>query len=102
MKESMNTQHPLAPPSPQLTPHHYLQPPPPTIFQNAIPHQGVMNTQQEGNYAPPQMGKYQNPGPNQLRNPFDRSILLTSEEEILLQTHNHPYGMPPKSTPTTS
>jgi hypothetical protein len=73
-----------------------------SCFQNPIPHQGVMNTQQEIIPAPPQMGQYQNPGPNQPRNPVDRNILLTSEEEILLQTCGRQYGVPPDSTPTTS
>jgi hypothetical protein len=54
------------------------------MLQKPIPHQGVMNTQQEVHPAPPQMGQYQNPG-----NPTDRNILLTSKEEILLQMRNH-------------
>jgi hypothetical protein len=98
MKESMNTQRPPTPPAPQSTPQHYLQPPPLVIFQNPIPYQGVMNTQQEINSAPPQMGQYQNSGPN----PVDRNILHIREEEILLQTHDRQYNMPPDSTPTTS
>jgi hypothetical protein len=61
-----------------------LQPPPLAVLKNPITHQGVMNTQQEINSTPPQMGQYQNPGPNQPRNPVDRSILHTNEEEILL------------------
>jgi hypothetical protein len=55
----------------------------------------MMNTQQEINSTPPQMGQYKNPGHNQPRNPVDHNILLTSEEEILLQTRGHQYGMPP-------
>jgi hypothetical protein len=47
--------------------------------------------------APPQMGQYQLPG-----NLVDRYILLTSKEEILLQTHNRQYIAPPESTPTDS
>jgi hypothetical protein len=90
MKASMNTQHPLAPPAPQPVTQHYLKPPPPTVLQNPIPHQGVMNTQQEGNPIPPKMGQYQNPRPNQPRHPVDCSILLTIKEEILLQKHNYP------------
>jgi hypothetical protein len=49
---------------------------------------------------PPQMGQYPNPGASQPVNPVDRSVLLTNEE-ILLQTRNRQYGMPPDSTPTT-
>jgi hypothetical protein len=45
MKESMNSQRPPAPLAPHQAPQHYLQPPPPIIFQNPIPHQGVMNIQ---------------------------------------------------------
>jgi hypothetical protein len=93
MKESMNTQCPPTPPTPQQAPQHYLQPPPPVILQNPIPHQGVMNTQQEIKSNPPQMGQYQNLGPNQPENLADRNILHTSEEEIILQTHNHPYDI---------
>jgi len=61
-----------------------------------------MNTQQEVQPAPPQMGQYQHPGPNQPGNPIDRNILLTSEEEILLQTHVRQYNIPYESPPTTS
>jgi hypothetical protein len=96
MKESMNnTQSSTAPPAPQQAPQHYFQPPPPAIFQNPIPHQGVMNTQHEIILSPPQIGKYQNTGPNQLGNSTDCNILLTSEEDILLQTHGCQYGVPP-------
>jgi hypothetical protein len=102
MKESMNTQRPQAPRAPPQVPQHYLQPPPPVVLQNSIPHEGVMNTQQEINSDPPQMGKYQNPCPNQPRNLVDHNILLTSEEKILLQTRGRQYRVPPKSTPTTS
>jgi hypothetical protein len=102
MKASMNPQCPPAPPAPQQAPQQYLQPPPPTVLQNPIPHQGVMNTQQEVHPAPPQMGQYQNPSPTQPRNLVDRNILLTSEEEVLLQTRGRQYGVPPDSTPTTS
>jgi hypothetical protein len=48
------------------------------------------------------MGQYQNPGPIHPGNPVDRNILLTSEEEILLQMRGHQYNAPPESTPTTS
>jgi hypothetical protein len=97
MKESMNGPRPPAPPAPQQAPQQYVQQPPPAVLQNPIPHQGVMNTQQEMHPAPPQMGQYQNPG-----TPADRTILLTSEEEILLQTRSRQYSAPPESTPTTS
>jgi hypothetical protein len=43
------------------------------------------------------MGQYPNHG-----NPTDCTILLTSEEEILLQTPSHQYSIPPDSSPTTS
>jgi hypothetical protein len=101
MKESMKTQQPPAPPSPQPTPQHYLKIPPPTILQNSIPHQVVMNTQQQIKSTPPQMGQYQNPGPNQPRNLVDCNILHTNKEEIFLQTRGCQYGMPLDSTPTT-
>jgi hypothetical protein len=97
MKESMNGPRPPAPPAPQQAPQQYVQQPPPAVLQNPIPHQGVMNTQQEMHPAPPQMGQYQNPG-----TPADHTILLTSEEEILLQTCSRQYNTPPESTPTTS
>jgi hypothetical protein len=97
MKESVNGPRPPAPPAPQQAPQQYVQQPPPAVLQNPIPHQGVMNTQQEMHPAPPQMGQYQNPG-----TPADHTILLTSEEEILLQTHSRQYNAPPESTPTTS
>jgi hypothetical protein len=62
---------------------------------NPIPHQWVMNIQQEMQPVPPQVGPYHNP------NTFvDRTILLTSEEEVLLQTCTHQYRAPPESTPT--
>jgi hypothetical protein len=60
-----------------------------------------MNTQQVINPTPSQMGQYATPGATQPRDSVDHNILLTSEE-ILLQTHNHQYGMPPEATPTTS
>jgi hypothetical protein len=43
------------------------------------------------------MKQYQNPG-----TPGDHTILLTSEEKIMLQTCNPQYSAPPDSTPTTS
>jgi hypothetical protein len=48
------------------------------------------------------MGQYQNPRPMHPGNLTDHNILLTNEEEILLQTRGHQYGTPPESTPTTS
>jgi hypothetical protein len=44
MKDSMNALRPPAPPSPQQAPQKYSQQPPPTVLQNPVPHQGVMNT----------------------------------------------------------
>jgi hypothetical protein len=86
MKYSMNAHRPPVSLAPQHAPQQYLQQSPPVILKNPIPHQGVMNTQHEVHPAPPQMGQYQNPGPIQPGNPTDPNILLTSEEEILLQT----------------
>jgi hypothetical protein len=54
----------------------------------------VINTQQDTQHLPPQVGQYLNPN-----NPADRTILLTSEEEILLQTRNHQYHAPVESPP---
>jgi len=48
------------------------------------------------------LGQYQNPGPNQPKNPVDRTILHINKEVILLQTRKPQYNMPPESTPTTS
>jgi hypothetical protein len=45
-------------------------------------------------HPPPQVGQYHNPN-----NPVERTILLTSEEEILLQTRNRQYHTPAESTP---
>jgi hypothetical protein len=101
MKESMNAPRPPAPPAPQEAPQRYLQQPPSTVLQNPIQHQGVMNTRQEVHLAPPQMGQYQNPGPTHPGNPTDRNILLTSEEEILWQTHGRQYSTPLESIPAT-
>jgi hypothetical protein len=89
----MNTQHPPEPPSPQGAPQHYFQPKPLEILQKPIPHQGVMNTQQYINSTPPQIGKYQKPGPTQPGNLVDLNILLTNEEDIILQTHDHQYNL---------
>jgi hypothetical protein len=71
-----------------------VQQPPPAVLQNPIPHQGVINTQQDTQHPPPQVGQYHNPN-----NPAERTILLTSEEEILLQTRNRQYHTPAESTP---
>jgi hypothetical protein len=97
MKDSLNAPHPPVLPTPQQAPQQYLQQTPPILLQNPIPRQGVMNTQHEIHPAPPQMGQYQ-----KLGNPTDRNILLTSEEEIILQTCNCQYRVPPQSNPTTS
>jgi hypothetical protein len=67
------------------------------MLQNPIPHKGVINTQQDMQPTPPQLGQYPNTG-----NPVDRTILLTSEEEVLLQTCSRQYSTPPESAPTTS
>jgi hypothetical protein len=64
------------------------------MLQNPIPHQGVINTQHDTQHPPPQTGQYLNPN-----KPADRTILLTGEEEILLQTCNHQYHTPTKSPP---
>jgi hypothetical protein len=53
-----------------------------------------VNTQQDAQHPPPQAGQYHNPN-----NPAERTILLTSEEEILLQTRNRQY--PAESTSTS-
>jgi hypothetical protein len=94
MKDSVNGPHPPAPPAPQQAPQQYVQQPPPAMLQNPIPHQGVMNTQQDMQPTPPQLGQYLNPS-----NPIDRTILLTSEEEVLLQTCSHQYHAPSESLP---
>jgi hypothetical protein len=80
--------------APQQAPQQYVQQPPPAVLQNPIPHQGVINTQQDAQRPPPQAGQYHNPN-----NPAERTILLTSEEEILLQTRNRQY--PAESTSIT-
>jgi hypothetical protein len=67
------------------------------VLQNPIPHQGVINTQQDTQHPPPQVGQYHNPN-----NPAERTILLTSEEEILLQTRNRQYPASAESTPTST
>jgi hypothetical protein len=96
MKESKNGPRPPVPPTSQQAPQQYVQQPPPVVLQNPIPHQGVMNTQQEMHPAPPQIGQYANPCP-----PTDHTILLTNEEEVLLQTRIRQYSAPSDPNPTT-
>jgi hypothetical protein len=93
LKDSGNLPPTPAQPAPQQAQQQYVQQPPPAVLQNPIPHQGVVNTQQDAQRPPPQTGPYHNPN-----NPAERTILLTSEEEILLQTRNRQY--PAESTPT--
>jgi hypothetical protein len=71
-----------------------VQQPPPVVLQNPIPHQGVMNTQQDIQPTPPQLGQYLNPN-----NPADHTILLASGEEVLLQTRSRQYHAPAESPP---
>jgi hypothetical protein len=94
LKDSGKLPHSLAPPAPQQEPQQYVQQPPPSMIQNPIPHQGVINTQNDTRHPPPLTGQYLNPN-----NPADHTILLTSEEEILLQTRNHQYHAPAESPP---
>jgi hypothetical protein len=94
MKDSVNGPHTPAPPAPQQAPKQYVQQPPPAMLQNPIPHQGVMKTQHDMQPTPSKLGQYLNPN-----NPSDRTILLTSEEEVLLQTHSCQYRAPTESTP---
>jgi hypothetical protein len=53
-----------------------------------------MNTQQDIHPTPPQLGQYLNPN-----NLTDCTILLTSEEEVPLQTCSHQYRAPVESPP---
>jgi hypothetical protein len=94
LKDLGSLPHSPAQPAPQQAPQQYVQQPPPVVLQNPIPHQGVINTQQDMQHPPPQVGQYHNPN-----NPAERTILLTSEEEILLQTRNCQYHTPAESTP---
>jgi hypothetical protein len=94
LKDSGSLPHSPAQTAPQQAPQQYVQQPPPTMMQNPIPHQGVISTQQDTQHPPPQVGQYHNPN-----NPAERTILLTSEEEILLQTRNCQYHTPTESTP---
>jgi hypothetical protein len=94
LKDSGNLPPTPAQPAPQQAQQQYVQQPPPAVLQNPIPHQGVVNTQQDAQRPPPQAGPYHN-----LHNPAERTILLTSEEEILLQTRNRQYPAESTSTP---
>jgi hypothetical protein len=94
LKDSGNLPPTPAQPAPQQAQQQYGQQPPPAVLQNPIPHQGVVNTQQDAQRPPPQAGPYHN-----LNNPAERTILLTSEEEILLQTRNRQYPAESTSTP---
>jgi hypothetical protein len=96
LKDSGSIPPSPAQPAPQQAQQQYAQQPP-TVLKNPIPHQGVINTQQDAQHPPPQMGQYHNPN-----NPAERTILLTSEEEILLQTRNHQYPPTVESTPTST
>jgi hypothetical protein len=95
LKDSGSLPPPPAQPAPQQAQQQYAQQPPPAVLQNPIPHQGVINTQQDTQHPPPQVSQYHNPN-----NPAERTILLTSEEEILLQTRNRQYPATAESTPT--
>jgi hypothetical protein len=95
LKDSGSIPPSPAQPAPQQAQQQYAQQPP-AVLQNPIPHQGVINTQQDTQHPPPQMGQYHNPN-----NPAERTILLTSEEEILLQTRNRQYPPTTESTPTS-
>jgi hypothetical protein len=94
LKDSGSLPHTPAQTAPQQAPQQYVQQPLPAVLQNPIPHQGVINTQQDTQHPPPQVGQYHNPN-----NPAEQTILLTSEEEILLQTRNRQYQTPAESTP---
>jgi hypothetical protein len=96
LKDSGSIPPSPAQPAPQQAQQQYAQQPP-AVLQNPIPHQGVINTQQDAQHPPPQMGQYHNPN-----NPAERTILLTSEEEILLQTRNRQYPPTAESTPTST
>jgi hypothetical protein len=94
LKDSGSLPHPPALPAPQQAPQQYVQQPPLVVLQNPIPHQGMIKTQQGTQHPPPQVGQYLNPN-----NLADHTILLTSEEEILLQTRNIQYHAPAESPP---
>jgi hypothetical protein len=61
LKDSGSLPHSPAQPAPQQAPQQYVQQPPPAVLQNPIPHQGVINTQQDTQHPPPQVGQYLNP-----------------------------------------
>jgi hypothetical protein len=96
LKDSGSIPPSPAQPAPQQAQQQYAQQPP-AVLQNPIPHQGIINTQQDTQHPPPQMRQYHNPN-----NPAERTILLTSEEEILLQTRNRQYPPTAESTPTST
>jgi hypothetical protein len=96
LKDSGSLPPSPAQPAPQQAQQQYVQQPPPVVLQNPIPHQGVIKTQHDIQHPPPQVGQYHNPN-----NPVERTILLTSEEEILLQTRNRQYPAIAESTPTS-
>jgi hypothetical protein len=75
----MNSQGTLASPAPQQAPQPYVQQPNPTVLQNPIPHQGVMNTQQAINPTLAQMRQYLTLGATQPGSSIDHNVLLTSE-----------------------
>jgi hypothetical protein len=56
LKDSSSLPHPLAQLAPQQAPQQYVQQPPPAVLKNPIPHQGVINTQQDTQPTPPQLG----------------------------------------------
>jgi hypothetical protein len=97
LKDSGSIPPSPAQPAPQQAQQQYAQQPPPTVMQNPIPHQGIIKTQQDTQHPPPQVGQYHNPN-----NPAERTILLTSKEEILLQTRNRQYPTSAESTPTST
>jgi hypothetical protein len=94
LKDSGSLPHSPAQPATQQAPQQFVQQLPPVVLQNPIQHQGVINTQQDTQHPPSQGGPYLNPN-----NPADRTILLTSEEEILLQMRSRQYHAPAESPP---
>jgi hypothetical protein len=92
LKDSGNLPPTPTQPAPQHAQQQYVQQPPPVCTAKSY------STSRHGKHptgstaSPPQVGQYHNPN-----NPAERTILLTSEEEILLQTRNRQY--PAESTP---